>query len=332
MPMKTMLKNRNARVITIFVLLVISLMLPMLLTSEYVLRILVMCFIYAILAASLNLLSGITGLISLGHAGFYAVGAYTSALFAIRLGWPVWTGLLLAAVVAGLFGLFIAWPATRLSGGYLAIVTLAFAEVIRLLIINFVELTNGNIGLMNIPQPEFFGLILNTCKRYYYYALIVLVVVLVLIANLVNSRFGRNLKAIKSDEIAAEVSGVNLHGTKVLVFVISAAIAGMAGSLYAHLAMYIDPKVFTTDVSMTVLGMVVLGGMGNQVGAVVSAFGLTILPELLRGLDRYRMLFYGVLLVAAMLIQTVDVKKALKTKLEDRKAKKQMAVEDQNNE
>lgn len=311
-------KKTLGRNLGILAAIVVFLVFPLVCKSEYVLRVVIMCFIYSLLASSLNLISGVTGQISMGHAGFYAIGAYTSALLAMRLGWPVWAGLIAAAVLSALAGLLIAWPAMRLSGGYLAIITLGFAEVIRLMIINFVGLTNGNMGLIGIVNPVFFGISIDTNKKYYYYAFIVVLLVLLLFANLIASKFGRNLKAIKYDEIAAEVSGVHVHRTKVIAFMISTACAGIAGSLYAHLVMYIDPKAFTTDLSTSVLGMVVLGGMGNQVGVLVSSFVLTILPEVLRGFDRYRMLLYGVLLVVAMLLQTVHFQKTAAWELLER--------------
>lgn len=304
-------KNKKSMIKTLAlaVFCVALLIFPIICTSEYILRVVIMCFIYTLLASSLNLISGVTGQISMGHAGFFAVGAYTSSLLVMRLNWSVGAGLIYAGVLAAVVGAFVAYPSMRLSGGYLAIITLGFSEVIRLLIINFVDLTNGNIGLTGIPQPVFFGCEIDSNKKYYFYALSIVAVVLIAFSNIISSKFGRNLKAIKNDEIAAEVSGIHVHKTKVIAFSISAACAGIAGSLYSHLVMYIDPNVFTTDLSTTVLGMVVLGGMGNQLGVIISAFVLTILPEILRGFDKYRMLLYGVVLVAAMLIQAYDFKK-----------------------
>lgn len=308
--MKNMMnRKRMGKWLALGLLAIVLLVFPQLCSSQYVLRIVIICFIYTLLASSLNLISGVTGQISMGHAGFYAIGAYTSALLAMRLGWPVWAGLLAAGFLAAVTGAFIAYPAMKLSGGYLTIITLGFSEVIRLLIINFVDLTNGNIGLTGIPQPVFFGYAINSNRKYYYYVLIVVAICLIAFANIISSKFGRNLKAIKCDEIAAEVSGIRVHRAKIISFMISAACAGIAGSLYAHLAMYIDPNIFTMDLSTSVLGMVVLGGMGNQIGVIISAFVLSILPEALRGFDRYRMLLYGIVLVAAMLMQTVDYKK-----------------------
>ena len=290
----------------LLLLLAVFIVMPFLGISEYVLRVLILCFLYSILAGSLNLISGITGQVSMGHAAFYAIGAYTSALLSMRAGLPVWLGLPCAALVAGVFALLIGHPSLKLTGGYLAVVTLGFSEVVRLLLINMIDLTNGNIGLSGIPMPEFFGVTLNTNSRYYPYALIITVLALVLLSNIEHCKFGLELRAIKTGEIAAEVAGINVHRSKLIAFTIAGMFAGVAGALYAHLIMYIDPNVFNTDVSTTILAMVVLGGMGNLYGTVIVAFILTILPEALRGFNTYRLLVYGIILVLAMLSKAID--------------------------
>lgn len=300
------MKTRKLKNTILALLLIVFIILPYIGTSEYFLRILIMCFLYSILSGSLNLISGVAGQVSMGHAGFFAIGAYTSALLSMRLGWPVWGGLIFAAIVAGAAGILIGYPSLKLTGGYLAIVTLGFSEVVRLLLINLIDLTNGNIGLSGIPMPVFFGITLDTNSKYYPYALFVTLIILIMLRNIEMSKFGLNLRSIKCHEIASEMSGINVHKSKIIAFAIAATCAGVAGSLYAHLIMYIDPNVFVTDQSTMILAMVVLGGMGNLYGTVFMAFVLTILPEAMRGLQNYRLLMYGFVLVIAMLLKTVD--------------------------
>lgn len=276
--------------------------------SEYIIRVACTCMIFVMLSTSLNLISGVAGQISMGHAGFYAIGAYTSALLVMRLGFPVWAGLICAGIMSAIVGFLIGIPALKLAGGYLAILTLGFAEIIRLIAINWDSLTMGQYGLSNIPVPEFFGVVLNTNSKYYFYELLVTLATIFILNNLIKSRFGRNLRAIKDDEYAAEASGVNVHMTKVAAFTVAAFFAGLAGSLYAHLITYLDPSAFVADVSTTVLAMVVLGGVGNQGLTIVAAILLTIIPEFLRGFVKYRLLIYGFVLIFAMLIKTVNFK------------------------
>lgn len=274
--------------------------------QPYIYRVGVLCMIYAILAVSLNLLSGVAGQISLGHIAYYGVGAYASALVALNFGWPHWSLLLVAFFCAAVMGLIIGLPSLRLSGGYLAITTLGFAEIIRLLLINWYDLTNGPLGLLNIPRPVYFGYTIRENRDYFYLVLIVLIITVAILYNLINSRFGRNLKALRDDEISAETCGINCYRHKVVACVIAAGFAGVAGSLYAHYFIFLEPSTFVSDESTVILSMVVLGGMGNMWGAMIAATILTFLPEALRVFAEYRMFSYGVLLVAMMLGKTVD--------------------------
>lgn len=271
----------------------------------YIYRVGVLCLIYAILAASLNLLSGIAGQISLGHIAYYGVGAYTSALLALNFGLPHWLLLIISFCVAAFTGLLIGLPSLRLSGGYLAITTLGFAEIIRLVMINWRSLTQGPLGLLKIPRPVYFGLVIKENKDYFYLALTVLIITVVILYNLINSKFGRNLKALSDDEISSETCGINCYAHKVMACVIAAGFAGVAGSLYAHYFIFIEPGTFASSESTVILSMVVLGGMGNMWGAIVAAIVLTFLPESLRAFSDYRMFVYGLLLVSMMLGKTV---------------------------
>lgn len=274
--------------------------------NAYVLRVSVYVCIYSILACSLNLISGVTGQVSMGHAAFCGIGAYTSALLAVNLGLPWWLCAIFASLAAAAAGVLIGIPALRLQGGYLVICTVGFNELVRLILLNWTSLTRGPMGITNIPRPTFFGVQLHTGTQYLILALTLLLLAYLFLQSIVRSKFGRNLRAIKEDEIAAETMGIHVHREKVIAFTIASGLAGIAGSLLAHYMVYIAPSMFIGDNSTTYLSMVVLGGMGNLTGSIIAALVLTVLPELLRGFENCRMLIYGLLLIVLMLGKTKD--------------------------
>jgi len=249
-----------------------------------------------ILAVSLNLTAGFLGQLPLGHAGFMAVGAYTAALFTIALNHlPPNVRLPLGLVVGGLvsasFGVLIGLPALRLKGDYLAIITLGFGEIIRVIILNL-KFTGGAFGLRGM------GRLTNVTVTY-----ISVLATLFFISTLIKSRHGRAILSIREDEIAAEAAGIPTTYYKVLAFTVSAGFAGVAGGLYAHFLGILDPSTFGFMRSAEILVIVVLGGLGSLFGSVVSATVLTILPELLRGFAEYRMVIYSLLLVLVMIFK-----------------------------
>lgn len=281
--------------------LILVALVPIFFTSSYIRHIMAMIFIYGILAMSLNLITGITGQLSLGHAAFYGLGAYTSALFTMQLHWPFAAALLAAICVAGLFGFILGVPCLRLSGDYLCIVTIGFAEIIRLVFQNWVGLTRGPMGIPGIPPISLFHFTLKTDLQYLYFFLIVMVLVYIVMERIQNSQIGRALIAIREDEVASGAMGINLTFYKVLAFVVSALFAGMAGSFMAHYMAFIGPMNFTVDESLLVLQMIILGGLGSNVGAIIGAFILVIAPEALRVISNYRMLFNGALMIGLMI-------------------------------
>ncbi len=304
--------------VMIGILLAAMLVFPLMGFSQYVYRIAVVSVLYAILAMSLNLIAGVAGQISLGHIAFYGIGAYTSALLCVNFGVSVWVGILAAFVVSMLFGLLIAIPTLKLSGGYLAILTMSFAEIIRLILLNWTSVTRGPMGILNIPKPSLFGYTIKSSGAFLYLVLTVAIIVYIGLHNLIHSRFGRNLQALRDDEISSESMGINVYRYKVIAFVISTGVAGVAGALFASYMEFIDPSSFISDESTVILSMVVLGGMSNMNGSIIAAALLTILPEALRSFSDYRMLVYGVVLVAMMLLKITDwaaIKRSLKTAL-----------------
>lgn len=244
-----------------------------------------------ILAVSLNLINGITGQFSLGHAGFMAVGAYVSALISIYLKWPLILALILGAVVAALLGIIIGLPTLRLKGDYLAIATLGMGEIIRVVLLNL-DITKGARGLTGIPRTTSI-----------YLVELVAFITIVFTVNLMRSTHGRALLSIREDEIAAEAMGINTTFYKVFAFATGAFFAGLAGGLFAHLMGYIAPKNFEFMRSIEILVMVVLGGLGSITGSIVATIILTILPEALRSFSQYRMVLYSGLLIIMMLFR-----------------------------
>lgn len=260
------------------------------------------------LAVSLNLVTGFLGELSLGHAGFMSIGAYSSALISIALSNTLppaaafFIALLCGGILAAFFGFVIGVPVLRLRGDYLAIVTLAFGEIIKS-IINYLKFTGGSKGLSKIP--------LYSDYRNFTVVFIITVITIVLISNLIDSRDGRAIKSIRDNDIAAESIGINISKYKVSAFVIAAGFAGIAGALYAHNVGIIKPGIFDYNKSIEILVFVVLGGMGNIPGSIISAIILTLLPEFLRGADNLRMLLYAIVLIVMMIFNNSKFKSSL---------------------
>ena len=246
--------------------------------SNYWLGIIMIAGINIILASSLNLATGYLGQLTLGHAGFMSVGAYVSALCSIHLELPFIASLLMGAIIAAIIGVIIGIPTLRLKGDYLCIITLAFNEIIRVIMVNL-SITNGSKGLVGIPRSTNFAIVFFSAA-----------VTVFVIYSIVKSRHGRAIISIREDETASELSGIPTTYYKILAFAISAFFAGLAGGLYAHYITVISPKVFDYNKSVEILVIVVLGGMGNWKGSIIAAIVMTILPEYLRAFSQYRML------------------------------------------
>ena len=299
-----MLNKKLLKTIAVFFVFLLLIIIPFVNLPRYVIRILVFSGIYILLASSLNFSSGIAGQVSLGHAAYFGIGAYTSALLALKLNFSFPVCMIFALVTTGALGFLVSIPAVRLSGAYLAIVTLGFGQIVNIIMLNWLDVTRGPMGLVSIPPPMLFGFEFSSPGSYYYLVLITCILTLLFFNNLIKSKFGRNLMALRDDENAAVAMGINISRDKVIALTISSAIAGIAGALYAHFMLFISPSSFTGEESTAILSMVVLGGLGNMTGSVFSALILTALPELLRDFSQYRMLVYGFLLVIMMILKT----------------------------
>jgi branched-chain amino acid transport system permease protein len=263
----------------------------------------VLCTLYVVLTLSLNLITGFCGQFSLGHAGFYGIGAYTAALLAVHYETPFILNLAAAALLAGASGFLIGLPTLRLGGIYLAMATLGFGEIIYLVLLNWLGVTRGPLGIPAIPGPALFGVDLGTPSRQYYVGLALAALTTLVVARLVNSRFGEAIQAIREDEIAAEAMGVPTTRLKVVTFTVSAAIAGVAGAFFAHYTSFISPSSFTLVESILVLSLLVFGGMGSIEGSIAGAVLLTVAPEVFRFLAEYRMVIYGGILLGLIIFR-----------------------------
>jgi len=275
---------------------------------EYLLHILIIAGIYIILSLSLNLIVGYTGLPALGHAAFSCVGAYVSSLLALNLGFSPWIGLIIGAFTAILLGVVIGYPCLRLKGDYLALATFGFGVIVYSIAKNWVSLTRGPMGLPGIPRFSILGFELDPLWSYLVLVSILVLITIFVLRRVVDSPFGRVLRSIREDEIASEALGKDTARYKLIVFMIGAFFAGIAGSLYAHYITFIDPSSFTVMESITILLMVIFGGMGTIHGSVVGATVLVAFPELLRFLGMpssieapTRQMIYGLLLVILMI-------------------------------
>jgi branched-chain amino acid transport system permease protein len=275
---------------------------------EYFLHILVICGVYIILTLSLNLILGFTGIPALGHIAFSCVGAYTSSLLALNYGVSPWIGLLIGACIASILGIIVGLPSIRLKGDYLALATFGLGVIIHSVSKNWVDLTRGPMGLPGIPKFSLFGFELQPVWSYLMLIVVFVAMTGLTIKRIAYSPFGRVLRSIRDDEIASLSIGTNVNKYKLMVFVIGAFFAGIAGSLYAHYITFIDPSSFTVMESISVLLMVVFGGMGNLKGSFIGALILVIFPEILRliGLPSsvaapLRQMIYGLILIVLML-------------------------------
>lgn len=268
--------------------------------SSYFGGIVILTCIMIIMALSLNIVAGFLGEMALGHAGFMAIGAYVSAVVSINItnavpSFPNLLLLIIAAlaggIAAGIVGVLIGTPSLRLRGDYLGIVTIGFAEIIRIFFVNF-EPTGGAQGLKGIPRLATIG--------YVYW---IMVIIAVLIFTLGRSKYGRAIMSIREDEIASEASGIPTTKIKVLAFTISSFFAGIGGALYSHYQGYLDPNKFQFMFSIEMFVIVVLGGLGSLTGSILSAIVLTILPELLRQFSEYRLLVYSLALIIMMIFR-----------------------------
>jgi branched-chain amino acid transport system permease protein len=307
------------------VTLVVAVTAPLWVWNPYHLHTLIMAGIFAVLALSLNVLLGYTGQLSLGHAAFFGIGAYASGLLTVKLEWSPWIGLLVAVALPGLAGWGIGRLALKIRGAYFVLLTISFAGVVSLVSVNWMELTNGPLGLPGVPPleialPGLPALSLRTKTAYYYVVLAAVALCYLVCLGLVRSRVGRALVALRENEPLAESVGINVTHYLVLATVVSAAMAGLGGGLYAHYTRFVSPEVFLFTYTVTMVIMVVAGGKGTLTGPVVGAVLFTALPEVLRAATswQWQMLLYGILLVVVLFFMPQGIVPSLRAAFQRR--------------
>ena len=274
--------------------------------SMYQTTIMISALIYVMLGLGLNIVIGLAGLLDLGYVAFFAVGAYSYALLNLHYGITFWIALPLGGILAAIFGIILGYPVLRLRGDYLAIVTLGFGEIIRLVLENWNDFSFGPSGIANIPKPELFGmeLSLEGCTIYIFYIIVALVIFTIFVINrLKDSRIGRAWIALKDDEVACQAMGIDKARTKLRAFALGATWAGMGGVVFAAKTTFINPASFTIWESIIILCTVVLGGMGSISGVISGALLLILLPEYLRDFGEFRMITFGMVLVLMMVFR-----------------------------
>lgn len=274
--------------------------LPLLFPKSYIMGIMCRILLYMILAGGLNVINGYSSQFCIGYAAFFCIGAYTEAILALRFNISFWILLPIAGFMSAIAGLLVCLPTLKLKGKYLAMVTLGFSEIVRLIALNWSSLTGGPMGLKGIPVPNFFGIKINNSITYYYIFLFLVVVFLFTTGRVIKSRLGRAWMSIREDELAANSLGVETYKYKALNFMYGAFWGGIAGAAYAPYTRYVDSTFFTLDEGFNILSMVIIGGMGTLVGPIAGSVVVTLLTELLRPVSEYRMVAYAILIIAMM--------------------------------
>ncbi|MGV3654254.1 MAG: branched-chain amino acid ABC transporter permease [Noviherbaspirillum sp.] len=287
----------------IFAFLLAAALFPLAVTDQYILHIGILVLFYAVLATSLNLVVGYVGEFSLGHTAFLGIGAYAAAILSLRLGLPMWATVPLAGLIAAAFGLVIGGITLRLQGPFFVIVTLAFAEVLRLIANNWVSLTNGPMGLAGVAQPALLAEASNLFGKqlYFYIALAIAAVALYLSYRFVYSNAGRAAVTVRENRFVAQSVGIFPFAYAMRAFVLGSFLAGMAGGFYAHYISFVGSEVFTFSFMATMIIMVLMGGKGTLVGPLVGALLVTLLEEYLREAKELRMSIFGLIVMAIVL-------------------------------
>lgn len=290
--------KQNKIYLILFALAVFSL--PFFLRNNYHLMVLNISALNILVVIGLNLLIGFAGQISLGHAAFFGLGAYLSGILTATYGFPIWPTVLLAMALTAGVAFVIGIPTLKLEGHYLVMATLGFNVIVYIVMLQLEPVTGGPSGFAGIPRLEWSGFLFDSDRKYYYLLWAISIGALLLSLNLIHSRVGRAMAALRQNEIAARCAGIDTEAYKVKIFVLSAVLASLAGSLYAHYITFISPGTFSFFYSLQVVTMVLVGGMGSLWGSVFGALLLTLLPEALHAVKEYNVLVYGLILMGVL--------------------------------
>jgi branched-chain amino acid transport system permease protein len=292
--------KQNKIYLILFALAVFSL--PFFLRNNYHLMVLNISALNILVVIGLNLLIGFAGQISLGHAAFFGLGAYLSGILTATYGFPIWPTVLLAMALTAGVAFVIGIPTLKLEGHYLVMATLGFNVIVYIVMLQLEPVTGGPSGFAGIPRLEWSGFLFDSDRKYYYLLWAISIGALLLSLNLIHSRVGRAMAALRQNEIAARCAGIDTEAYKVKIFVLSAVLASLAGSLYAHHITFISPGTFSFFYSLQVVTMVLVGGMGSLWGSVFGALLLTLLPEALHAVKEYNVLVYGLILMGVLVL------------------------------
>jgi branched-chain amino acid transport system permease protein len=287
----------------LFFLIIFSLSIPIFVCDPYFLHIINITLLFAISTYALNIMTGLTGQLNIAHAGFLGIGAYVSAILATKFSLSFWFSLPTAAFVTGVCGLLIGWPALRVRGIYFSLTTLAFGEAIFIVFDNWIPVTGGPMGIVGIPSPSsinissMISINFNDKDIFYYIILLFLALSIYINRELLNSRLGRAMLAIRENEDLAQSIGISIAQTKVIAFVLSTILCGISGSLFAHYFRFISPVSFTLGEMFRILTMLIVGGMGTLSGPFVGTFIIIVLPEMLRSVEAFQWVAYGLILM-----------------------------------
>ncbi|MGL5434093.1 MAG: branched-chain amino acid ABC transporter permease [Lachnospiraceae bacterium] len=295
------MKTKNINFLKLLLAAAIIIIIPVLTPNMYIMQIINMICIYIILGTSINVLTGFTGQLSLGQAAFFGIGAYTTSLLNTRAGMQFFSCMAGSVLITALFGVILAVPALKVKGSYLALLTMGFGEVVRIVMINWTPVTNGTAGILGIDSPVIFGFVFDTLKKYYFLIMVFVVLGLLYQNIIIHTRTGRAFVAVREDNEAAELTGINVTGYKIRAFVLSAIYCGVAGCLYAMMIKYVSPDTFTNNVSSVILWTAIVGGFGTVAGPVLGGIIMQVLPEALRFLGDWRLVVYGVILLIVIL-------------------------------
>lgn len=287
-------KIRKSMILLVLALIVVA-ALPIFLKKQYYTNLMVQVLINIIIVTGLNFITGLTGQMNLGTAGIFALGAYTSALLTTKLGVNAWFGLLASIVMGLLIGICLGYPSLRLKGVYLALTTIGFSEVVRILITNAIGFTGGSAGVNRIPPFILFGYEFKNNVSTYYLYLVFTVILLIFAQRIVKSKWGRMLKAIRDNSEALETSGVNVTWPKIMAFTLAAVYGCIAGCMYSHFIRFIFPDEYTINFSINYVFMLIIGGIGTVPGAVIGTIFVMIVPEVLRFLEGYYWLVFSII-------------------------------------
>jgi branched-chain amino acid transport system permease protein len=289
-----------------------ALVLPLVVADRYHVHLLVMAGIFVLMALGLDLVLGYLGELSLGHAAFFGIGAYTTAIVTRTFGVPFPVDLVLACVVSWAFGIVIGYPSLRLTGPYFAIVTFGFAEILRLVALNWIDVTRGPMGLPDVPGVQLLGVEFRTERQYYYLVLVLVALAILVTRLLLASPLGHAFLAIRENEELATAVGVHAFRCKLVGFGIGMAFTGAAGAVYARYVHFVDPTALGFFYTYTVVAMVIVGGRGSVLGTLIGAVLFTVLPEYLRVAETYRLPAFGLLIVLAVVFLPEGISGALR--------------------